>query len=414
MMDTVQDKDFFTIDDFDVDDKTILVRVDINTPMDPEGNILDDLRISSHIPTIQGLEDSRVVLLAHQSRAGKSDFTTMQPHAERLSHYLGREVEYVDDIFGSHARSRIAAMEKGDVLLLENVRFYSEETISRPAKEHARTHMVKNLAPLADIFLNDAFAVSHRSHLSLMGFTHLLPCGAGRLMEKEITSLDKGIKGGGRPCIFVLGGSKVDDSLMVAENVLSNGGADRVLVTGVVANVMLAASGFDIGKANKDFIESQGYLEQIDRAKQILDDFDGKVGLPVDVALNDNGSRVEVSIDEVGDSILSINDIGIETIVAFSREISQAGTVILNGPAGVSELDGFELGTYEIIKAATEADYSIAGGGHISAEVRNMGFDHSFSHISTGGGSCIDYLAGTPLSAIEALKKAAVLISKDD
>ena len=413
-MDTVQDKDYFTIDDFDVDDKTILVRVDINTPMDPEGSILDDLRISSHIPTIKDLEDSRVVLIAHQSRAGKSDFTTMQPHAERLSYYLGREVEYVDDIFGSHARSRIAAMEKGDVLLLENVRFYSEETISRSAKEHASTHMVKNLAPLADIFLNDAFAVSHRSHLSLMGFTHLLPCGAGRLMEKEITSLDRGIKGGGRPCIFVLGGAKVDDSLTVAENVLSNGGADRVLVTGVVANVMLDASGFDIGKANKDFIESQGYLEQIDRAKKILDDFDGKVGLPVDVALNDNGSRIEVSIEEVGDSILPINDIGIETIVAYSREISQAGTVILNGPAGVSEQDGFELGTYEIVKAATEADYSIAGGGHISAEVRNMGFDHSFSHISTGGGSCIDYLAGTPLPAIEALKKAAVIISKHD
>ncbi|OJH48946.1 phosphoglycerate kinase [Methanohalophilus portucalensis FDF-1] len=413
-MDTVQDKDYFTIDDFDVDDKTILVRVDINTPMDPEGSILDDLRISSHIPTIKDLEDSRVVLIAHQSRAGKSDFTTMQPHAERLSYYLGREVEYVDDIFGSHARSRIAAMEKGDVLLLENVRFYSEETISRSAKEHASTHMVKNLAPLADIFLNDAFAVSHRSHLSLMGFTHLLPCGAGRLMEKEITSLDRGIKGGGRPCIFVLGGAKVDDSLTVAENVLSNGGADRVLVTGVVANVMLAASGFDIGKANKDFIESQGYVEQIDRAKKILDDFDGKVGLPVDVALNDNGSRIEVSVEEVGDSILPINDIGIETIVAYSREISQAGTVILNGPAGVSEFDGFELGTYEIVKAATEADYSIAGGGHISAEVRNMGFDHSFSHISTGGGSCIDYLAGTPLPAIEALKKAAVIISKHD
>ncbi|PQV42045.1 phosphoglycerate kinase [Methanohalophilus euhalobius] len=413
-MDTVQDKDYFTIDDFDVDDKTILMRVDINTPMDPEGSILDDLRISSHIPTIKDLEDSRVVLLAHQSRAGKSDFTTMQPHAKRLSHYLGREVEYVDDIFGSHARSRIAAMEKGDVLLLENVRFYSEETISRSAKEHASTHMVKNLAPLADIFLNDAFAVSHRSHLSLMGFTHLLPCGAGRLMEKEITSLDMGIKGGGRPCIFVLGGAKVDDSLKVAENVLSNGGADRVLVTGVVANVMLAASGFDIGKANKDFIESQGYLEQIDRAKKILDDFDGKVGLPIDVALNDNGSRIEVSVEEVGDSVLPINDIGIETIVAYSREISQAGTVILNGPAGVSEQDGFELGTYEIVKAATEADYSIAGGGHISAEVRNMGFDHSLSHISTGGGSCIDYLAGTPLPAIEALKKAAVIISKHD
>lgn len=183
MIGTMTANEYLTIDDFDVAGKTVLVRVDINTPMDPEGNILDDMRIVSHIPTINDLADAKIVLLAHQSRAGKSDFTTMEPHADRMSRCLGRHVEYVDDIFGTYARSKIDSMEKGDILLLENVRFYSEETISRSAQEHSGTHMVKKLAPHIDIFLNDAFAVSHRSHLSLMGFTTVLPSGAGRVME---------------------------------------------------------------------------------------------------------------------------------------------------------------------------------------------------------------------------------------
>ena len=400
-------RDYLTIDDFDVDGKTILVRVDLNTPMDTEGNILDDMRIKSHIPTIKDLADAKVVLMAHQSRAGKKDFTTMKPHAQRMSHYLRKEVKYVDDIFGTYARSSISSMENGDVILLENVRFYSEESIEKPASEHANTHMVKKLAPLIDIFLNDAFAVSHRSHLSIMGFTEILPTGAGRVMEKEIASLDRGIKGGERPCIFVLGGAKVDDSLKVAENVLINGGADRVLVTGVVANVMLAASGIDIGSANLDFIESQGYTDQIERGKQVLAKFNGKIGLPVDVAFNDGGKRVEAQVSELPNGNLPINDIGLETIVAFSEEIKNAKTVVLNGPAGLSEVEPFALGTHEIIKAAVNSEYSIAGGGHISAEIRNLGYENEFSHLSTGGGACIDYLAGEILPGIEALKIAA-------
>ncbi|MBW6470365.1 MAG: phosphoglycerate kinase [Methanosarcinaceae archaeon] len=400
-------KDFLTIDDFDTDDATILVRVDLNSPMDPDGNILDDMRIRSHVVTLRDLENAKVVLLAHQSRPGKNDFTTMRAHALRMSVYLGREVKYVDDIFGSHARSSISSMKKGDVILLENVRFYSEETLKRTASEHAQTHMVKKLSPLFDTFLNDAFAVSHRAQLSILGFTGTLPSGAGRVMEKEILSLDRGIKGGGAPCIFVLGGAKVDDSLKVAENVLSNGNADRVLLTGIVANVMLAASGVDIGKVNIDFIESQGYIDLIEQGKGLIDKYDGKIGLPVDVALNDNGKRIEVSVDELSLNDLLINDIGLETIVAFTKEIENAKTVVLNGPAGVSEIDEFALGTHEIIRSAAKSEFSIIGGGHISAEVINMGFEGKFSHLSTGGGACIDYLAGEKLPGIEALKDAA-------
>ncbi len=400
-------RDYLTIDDLDVGGKTVLVRVDLNTPMDTDDNILDDMRIKSHIPTLKDLEGSKVVLMAHQSRAGKKDFTTMKPHSQLLSKYLGKDVKYIDDIFGTYARSSISSMENGDVILLENVRFYSEESLERSSSDHVTTHLVRKLSPLLDVFLNDAFAVSHRSHLSVVGFTEVLPSGAGRVMEKEINSLDRGIKGGERPCIFVLGGAKVDDSLKVAENVLSNGGADKVLVTGVVANVVLAASGVDIGKVNMDFIDSQGYTDQIEKAKQMLQKFNGKIGIPQDVAFSDDGERIEVRVSELPDGNLPINDIGLETIVAFAEEIKNSNTVILNGPAGISELEPFALGTHEIIKAAIYSSYSIAGGGHISAEVRNLGYEDDFSHLSTGGGACIDYLAGEKLAGIEALKLSA-------
>ncbi|HJH30984.1 MAG TPA: phosphoglycerate kinase [Methanosarcinaceae archaeon] len=405
-------KDFLTIDDFDIDDATILVRVDLNSPMDPDGNILDDMRIKSHLVTLRDLENARVVLLAHQSRPGKNDFTTMEAHALRMSGYLGREVKYVDDIFGTYAKSSISSMKRGDVILLENVRFYSEETLKRTAPEHAETHMVQQLSPFFDVFLNDAFAVSHRAQLSILGFTETLPSGAGRVMEKEIISLDRGIEGGESPCMFVLGGAKVDDSLKVAENVLSNGNADKVLLTGIVANVMLAASGVDIGKVNMDFIESQGYLDMIERGKELIEKYDGKIGLPVDVALNDNGTRIEVPVDELSVNNLPINDIGLETIVTFTKEIENTKTVVLNGPAGVSEIDKFALGTHEIIRSATRSEFSIIGGGHISAEVINMGLENQFSHLSTGGGACIDYLAGEKLPGIEALKDAAARYEK--
>jgi len=400
-------RNFLTIDDFDTDGKTILVRVDLNSPMDPQGNILDDMRIRSHVATLKDLEDAKVVLLAHQSRPGKKDFTIMKPHAHLMSKHLGRQVSYVDDIFGTYAKTQIASMEDGDVILLENVRFYSEESLERTPAEQAKTYPIKKLAPFVDIFLNDAFAVSHRSHLSVVGFTEVLPSGAGRVMEKELISLERGIKGGERPSIFVLGGAKVDDSLRVAENVLTNEGADRVLLTGVVANAALAASGVNIGKVNLEFIKSQGYESQIEKAKGLLSKFRDKVGLPKDVALNENKKRVEVSVLELNSDSLPINDIGLETIVDFTKEIENAKTVVLNGPAGVSEIADFALGTHEIIKAATKSEFSIIGGGHITAEVAHLGLEHRFSHISTGGGACIDYLAGVKLPGVEALKSAA-------
>src|SRR5512137_2358006 len=281
--------DYLVMDDIVLDNKRVLVRVDFNSPMDPSGNILDDKRVKSHLETLRALQDCRVVLMAHQSRAGKKDFTTMEAHAKLATKLLRRDVIYVDDIFGSHARDMIKSLEPGEVLLLENTRFYAEENMNRSPAEHAKSHMVKRLAPLFDLFINDAFAVSHRSHLSVVGFTEVLPSIAGILIEKEIEALDKGLQGNEHPTVFALGGTKADDSIKVTQNVLSRGGADRVLTSGVVATIFMMAAGMDVGEANRKFVADQEYLDQIPIAAQLLKDYSGKIAIPKDVALDKQG-----------------------------------------------------------------------------------------------------------------------------
>jgi len=399
-------KDYLTLDDFPIDNQRILVRVDINSPMDPDGKILDDKRFRGHLPTLRDLEDARVVLMAHQSRAGKKDFTTLEAHARRFTQLLHREVTYVDDIFGSHARESIKAMKPGEVILLENTRFYSEENINRPPEDHAKSHMVKQLYPLFDFFVNDTFAVSHRSHLSVVGFTEVLPSAAGRLMEKEIESLDMGVRGNEHPSIFVLGGTKADDSIKVIQNVFNRGGVDQVLVTGVVATVFQMAAGINVGEKNREFVAGLDYSELASIAKDLLEKNPGKIVVPQDVALDKDGERLDVAMEKVP-SDLQIADIGLETIVDFSKKIKEAKIVVLNGTAGIFEKEKFALGTAEILKAATESGFSIAGGGHTSAAIEQLGLESKFSHVSTGGGASISYLSGDLLPGIEALKKAA-------
>lgn len=404
-------KDYLTLDDVILDNKRVLVRVDFNSPMDPSGNILDDKRVKSHLETLKALEDCRVVLMAHQSRAGKKDFTTMEAHARLATRLLRREVTYCDDLFCSHAKEAVKSLEPGEVLLLENTRFFSEENMNRPPADHAKSIMVKQLAPLFDLFVNDAFAVSHRSHLSVVGFTEVLPSVAGILMDKEITALDKGLKGNEHPTVFTLGGTKADDSIKVTQNVLSRGGADKVLTTGVVATIFMMAAGVDVGEPNRKFVEDQEYLEQIPIAATLLKDYPGKIAMPTDVALNKDGERLEISVDKLP-ADLPIADIGLETIVNYSKELKEAKVTVLNGPSGIFEKEKFKLGTTELLKAAAESKYSIAGGGHTVAAIEQLGLEPKFSHVSIGGGASISYLSGDPLPGIEALKKSAAKARK--
>ncbi|HTX44577.1 MAG TPA: phosphoglycerate kinase [Methanocella sp.] len=398
------ERDYCTMDDLDFDGKAVLLRVEFNSPIGPDGKILDDKRIRESVPTIKELEDSKVILVAHQSRPGKKDFTTLEQHSKRLQRLIKQNVRYVDDIFGSHACSAIVEAGPGDVVMLENVRFYSEEVLELDPKAASRTIMVKRLAPLAQVFLNDAFGASHRSQVSLVGFTPVLPSGAGRLMQKEIDSLSEALKGGGE-VVYVLGGAKVDDSISVTKNVLEKNIATRVLVTGVVANVFLAAGGINIGKPNMDFLEKNELSGEIPRAQEILQKFNGKVLMPSDVAINRDGKRIEINVRQLPTDYL-ISDVGHETIANFSDIIRHADKVILNGPAGIFENPEFATGTKDILMAAAKAKFSIVGGGHSSAAVEEMGIEDKITHVSTGGGAAIDFLSGKPMPAIDALKAA--------
>jgi phosphoglycerate kinase len=394
------------MDDLDTHGRNVLVRVDLNSPIGPNGEILDDIRFRGHIPTIKALDDAKTVLLAHQSRPGRRDFTTMGPHSEKLSSLLEKDVTYVDDIYGHNVRQSIQEMEKGDIILLENVRFSSEEMLKAPVEDLVKTHLVTQLSLLCDLYLNDAFGTAHRAQTSIVAFPRALTSGAGKLMEREVEMLTKALTTSQRPRLFMLGGAKADDSIKVIEHVLSKGSADKVLVTGLVANIFLAASGVDIGPPSLDYIKSSGYGNYVEICRRLLDNYDGKIVTPLDVALNDNGKRLETPISALPKAY-PIQDIGIETIVAYSAELKAAGTVVINGPAGVFEQKAFALGTNETLKAAAQSKFSILGGGHIAAAARNIGVDKHITHVSTGGGACIDFLAGESLPGVQALIEAS-------
>jgi phosphoglycerate kinase len=407
-------KDYFTLGDFDLKGKTVLLRVDINSPIAPStGEILDDTRIRHHVRTLNDLGDSKVVLLAHQSRPGKKDFTNLDKHAKRVSWRLGKKVDYIDDFFGSRALDSIKNMKAGDIILLENARFYAEEHVlkNKDFSIQAESHMVTHLAKQADYFINDAFAAAHRAQPSLTGFTEVLPCLAGRVMEKEITMLEKAMKNTERPSIAVLGGIKVFDTLKVMRHMLGAGVVDNVLTTGVVGNIFLMARGHDLGEPNRSFLERElgGYIELMESAMGLDSDFKGKIQVPTDLVINDSGKRRAIHLDDLP-AELQIFDIGLDTAVNYRKQILEAKNIILNGPAGVFEIEEFAVGTGIIYNAIAESQgFSVIGGGETVAAARNLHLEDRVNHMSTGGGACINFLAGKSMPAIEALKHSRKL-----
>ena len=399
---------FNTIDDFDIEDKTVLVRIDVNSPVDPSsGIILDDTRLKLHAQTIRELakKGARVVLLAHQSRPGKKDFTTLAQHADALSDILNLRVKYIDSIFSSSAKEAIRDLKAHEILLLENVRFFSEETLSRSPEEQSKTILVQELSPLIDYFVNDAFAAAHRSQASLVGFTVNTPSAAGRVMETELTVIQDALDNVQHPCVFLLGGMKPDDSIEVMENVLSNGTADSILTTGIVANIVLWAAGIDIGEVNREFIASRGYADMVEKSKELIERFGDKVKYPLDIAVERDDQRVDIDCGEIPNEY--IYDIGVKTIDAYATEIRNAKTIFANGPAGVFEDPKFAMGTEDLVNAiASSEGFSLIGGGHIAAATAGLGCEEQMSHVSSGGGACISMLAGKKLAAVEALKNS--------
>ncbi|WP_049902929.1 phosphoglycerate kinase [Halococcus agarilyticus] len=392
-----------TLDDLDCEGVAVGVRIDINSPVSG-GELADDARLRAHVDTLAELLDrgARVAILAHQGRPGGDDFATLAAHADRLDELLDRPVDYCDATFSVAARDRVAALDSGEAVVLENTRFYAEEYMEFDPERAADTHLVRGLAPALDAYVNDAFAAAHRSQPSLVGFPPRLPSYAGRVMERELDVLDA-IEETPTPRVYVLGGAKVGDSIGVAESVLERDLADTVLTAGVIGNVCLLAGGAELGDATAEFVYDAGYWDEIDRAGDLLDSYD-RIEVPEDVAIERDGDRHEVAVADLpAETDAPAMDVGSRTIATYGGIIESAGTVILNGPAGVFEEAAFAEGTRGLYEAATRAEQSIVGGGDTAAAVRQLGIE-GFDHVSTGGGAALTLLTGDALPAVEALR----------
>lgn len=400
-------KEFLTLDDVDVKGKRVLVRVDINVPYDVKtGEISDSDRVREHAKTIKELSDrgARVVILAHQGRKGDPDCISLDQHAKLLSRHVGKKVEYVNETVGDEAKERIKSLKDGEMILLENVRFSDEETRKLPPEEHAKSTLVRELAPLADIYVNDAFSAAHRAHASLVGFTRVLPSVAGRVLEKEVESIER-LSCMKLPITFVLGGAKVDDCLAIMKHALMKGLAESVLSAGVLSELFLMAKGYNLGETTH-YLEKKKFLELMPQVRELLERHGEKIRLPIDVAVEIDGKRKEIDLEElpVGAQIL---DIGSKTAEEYAKIISDAKIIVFKGPAGVYEKEGFEVGTKMILDAvARSRAYSLIGGGDTLSALEEIGVDkNEFSHVSLGGGALVTYLSGESMPALEALRK---------
>ncbi|AAL81181.1 phosphoglycerate kinase [Pyrococcus furiosus DSM 3638] len=398
----------FRLRDFEYYNRTVFLRVDLNSPMS-NGKIISDARFRAVLPTIKYLIESgaKVVVGTHQGKPYSEEYSTTEEHARILSELLNMHVEYVEDIFGKYARERIKAMKPGEVIVLENLRFSAEEVKNATIEECEKTFFVRKLSQVIDLVVNDAFAAAHRSQPSLVGFARIKPMIMGFLMEKEVDALTKAYESEEKPRVYVLGGAKVDDSLKVAENVLRKEKADLILTGGLVGQLFTLAKGFDLGRENIKFLEKKGILKYVDWAEKILDEFYPYVRTPVDFAIDFKGERVEIDLLSDEKRLFDeypILDIGSRTVEKYREILLKARIIVANGPMGVFEREEFAVGTIGVFKAIGESPaFSVIGGGHSIASIYKYNIT-GISHISTGGGAMLTFFAGEKLPVLEALK----------
>ncbi len=396
-----------TLGDLNFKGKRVLLRVDINCPMDKKTlNIINDVRIRAVVPTIRELlgKKAKLVVLAHQSRKGKWDFTDLSQHAVLLSKNLNTPVKYVDDVLGDEAKKAIEALKDGEILLLGNVRAIDSESKSLPMEEHAQGEIVKALAPLFDLYVCDAFGAAHRSQCSLVGFEDVLPSASGRLMAKEMYALETIFNNPRRPSVFILGGAKFGDVPHMIDRVLSSNTADTVIVVGLAGNAFLMARGVDIGEASKVPLQDELTEENFKKAQDVMAKYGQRIILPIDVAVEKDGKRVSVNIGDMASAGAAL-DIGDESIEKFRKVLEVSKTSFMSGPAGMFEKDGFEKGTKAIMTAMVESKgLSVLGGGHTSAAAERFDLADAMSYVSTGGGALETFLLKDPLPVIVALE----------
>jgi phosphoglycerate kinase len=396
--------DFLTLDDLDVSGKTVFLRADINSPLDPASKrILDATRIEAITPTVRSLNKTKLIIGAHQSRPGKYDFTSLESHSKVLQMYLEKPVKYTDDIIGEEALDLIKGLKEGEVLMLNNVRMREEENLRAPVEKLQSTEFVKTMTQYVDVFVNDAFAAAHRSQASLVGLSVNCPMVAGRLMESELSALNTVLDDPSRPSVYVLGGAKVEDRIPVINRVLRDELADSILIGGLVADSFQMAKDH-MGIRYKELDEAD--KEQVEVCRKILDEYPGKIKLPLDVAMDVKGERVEVFIGSITEE-KNIYDIGLNTIAQFSSIINKAGTVVAEGPLGMFERRGFDIGTKEVLRCMARCKgYTVVGGGHMGGMTAMLGIRDEMGHMSTGGGAMLSMIAGEILPVVAALEKS--------
>jgi len=383
-----------TIVDVSWSEKRALVRCDFNVPLDANLNITDDTRIRAAIPTIKHLLEhgATVVLCSHLGRPkGVTEGLRLNPVAKRLGELLGRPVKKLDDCIGPAVEAAVAASKPGDVLLLENLRFYAEEEKNNP-------EFAQKLAKLANVYVNDAFGTAHRAHASTAGVAAYLPAVAGFLLEKEIKFLGEAVQSPKRPFVAILGGAKVSDKIAVIENLLSK--ADTLLIGGGMANTFLKAKGYQMG----DSLVEEGSVQL---AGELIQKGGSKLVLPVDVVIADAFAAEAKSKVVSADGVQAgwrVLDIGPKTVELFAKKVASAKTVVWNGPMGVFEFPLFAKGTFAVAKALADSGATtIIGGGDSVAAVEQSGLAERITHISTGGGASLEFLEGKELPGIAAL-----------
>ena len=391
-----------SIDNVDLINKRVLVRVDFNVPLDEKLNITNDIRIVESLPTIKKIISSggKAILMSHLGRPKgerKPEFS-LKPAAERLSELLGKEVKLAPDCIGSDVEKMVNEMKPGDVILLENLRFHKQEEKNDP-------EFAKKLAKLGDVYINDAFGSAHRAHASTEGVTKFIKtCAAGYLMQKELDYLGKALAKPKRPYCAILGGAKISGKIDVIKNLLDK--VDSLIVGGGMAFTFFKAEGKEIGKSLLE-------VEKLDLAKDLLQNLKSskiKFLLPVDVVVadefkNESPSKV-VSVDKIPADKMGL-DIGPETIKLFSDELMKSKTIVWNGPMGVFEMDNFAKGTFEIAqvlaKTTSGGAVTVIGGGDSAAAISKAGLEKKVSHVSTGGGASLEFLEGKVLPGVAAL-----------